>query len=58
MGIAVHMFETMLTLLPFCLQVAQLDVGKKAVIDEIVGLGWLLGSDVSREEAAKAMNLR
>ncbi|KAK5164628.1 uncharacterized protein LTR77_009834 [Saxophila tyrrhenica] len=34
--------------------VESIDLGKKANIDTMVGFGWLLGKEVSREEAANA----
>jgi acetyl esterase/lipase len=35
----------------------QLEISKKANIDTIAGLGWLLGKDVQRDEIAKQLGL-
>ena len=35
-----------------------LEVTDKANIDTIVGFGWLLGQEVSREKAAEALGLK
>jgi hypothetical protein len=36
----------------------QLEISKKAKIDTLVGLGWLLGKDVSRGRVAGVLCLR
>ena len=36
---------------------ASIDLGKRANIDSLIGFGWLLGKEISREEAAKAFGV-
>lgn len=39
------------------MMVGMLDIGKRTNIDTLVGFGWLLGKEISREEAAKAFGI-
>ena len=34
-----------------------LEIGKKADIDTVVGFGWLLGKEITRDAAAKELGL-
>lgn len=54
--------QTKLDLYPGCphahwSQMRGLEVANKALVDTIVGLGWLLDTDVSRDQATKALGL-
>lgn len=54
---------TKLDLYPGCphahwAQMRGIEIANKALIDTIVGLGWLLQIDVSREQAAEALGLQ
>ena len=41
----------------FALRFPGLDISDKAYIDTVIGFGWLLGKDVTRDQAAKELNL-
>lgn len=54
--------QTKLDLYPGCphafwSQMRGVEVANKALVDSIVGLGWLLGVAVPRERAASALDL-
>jgi len=52
--------ETKLDFYPGCphghwVVTAEMKMGAKALIDSVVGIGWLLRQEISREDAAKAL---